>query len=145
MEKLPSKERQKLQQILIELENSGNAAEVLRRQIGVLSSSINEILMTTETIKGVESLKEDSEILVPIGSDSFIRAKTIETDKVLTGLGADVAAKREAKDAIDMLGRQKKEFEESIEKAREELEKLNKRIEELKPKAEQLLAKAREE
>lgn len=145
MEKLPSKERQRLQQILIELENSGNAAEAIRRQIDILSSSIAEISMTTKTIKGVESLKQDSEILVPIGSDSFIRAKVIETDKVLTGLGADVAAKREAKDAIDMLEGQKKEFEESIERARGELEKLNKRIEELKPKAEQLLARAREE
>ncbi|MEA1905165.1 MAG: hypothetical protein U9M97_04735, partial [Candidatus Hadarchaeota archaeon] len=70
MEKLPSKERQKVQQILIELENSGNAAEALRRQIDILSSSVTEISITTKTIKGVKSLRQDSEILVPIGSDS---------------------------------------------------------------------------
>lgn len=145
MERLLPEEKQKLQKLLIELENSENAAEALRRQIDILSASIDEISTTTKTIDGIKDLEQGSEILVPIGSDSFIRAKAIKTNKVLIGLGADVAAEREAGDAIEMLERQKKEFEESISRAREELERLNKRIEELKPRAEQLLAKIRKE
>jgi prefoldin alpha subunit len=145
MAKLSPDEQKKLQRILIELDSTRNAVEALRGQIGILSNSINELMLTTETVKGIRGLKSGTEILVPVGSDSFIKAKVTGTDKVISGLGADIAAEREAGDATRTLDEQRKEFEESIEKAREELEKLTERIDELGPEAERLLAKSREE
>ncbi len=145
MAKLSPDEQKKLQRILIELDSVRNAIEALRGQIGILSSTINELMLTTETVKGVRGLKPGTEILVPVGSDSFVKAKVTATDKVISGLGADIAAEREAGDTTRALDEQRKEFEESIEKAREELEKLTGRIDELGPEAERLLAKSREE
>lgn len=144
MAELSSDEQKKLQRILIELDSARNAVETMRGQIGILSSSINELMVTMETVNGVKKLKPGTEILVPVGSDSFVKAKVTETDKVISGLGADIAAERSAEDAASALGEQRKEFEESIERAREELEKLTERIDELEPEAERLLAKSRE-
>lgn len=145
MAELTPDEQKKLQQTIIELENSRSATEILREQINILASSINEIMATTETIKGIRKLEPGTEILVPIGSDSFLRAKITETDRVVSGLGADVMVERESERAISALEEQRKEFEQSIGKAREELERLTKRIEELRPEVERLMAKVRKE
>lgn len=143
MEELTDEERQELQRVLINLEQMKQAAEELGSQIEVLSSRLSDFEVTINTIEGIKNIDEGTEILVPIGSDSYLRSKLVEPRKVLSGLGADLVAERESEKGIEALNRQKKEVEKAIEKLREEIGRINNRIEELSPKAEQLLAKAK--
>jgi len=145
MEKLTDEEREKLQRILGELSDHQAAAEALQQHLSLLASSLSELSMTLEAIKMVKGLKPGTDILVPMGSDSFITAKLGTTDKVITGLGADVAAERSSTDAIVVLQDRRAELEQALGKAREELGKLGERIETLRPEAERILGKAREE
>lgn len=134
-----------MQRILDQLSNYQAAMEVLRQQISVLAGSLTELSMTVGAIKRLKELKPDTEILVPIGSDSFITAKLAPPDKVVTGLGADVAAERKADDAIQSLEARGKEIEGAVERTREELSRLEERIEALRPEAERLIEKAKVE
>lgn len=145
MEKLTDEEREKLQRILGELSNYQATAEALRQHLSLLAASLSELSMTLEAIKTVKGLKPGTDILVPMGSDSFITAKLGTTEKVITGLGADVAAERSATDAIVVLQDRRAELEQALGKAREELGKLDERIEALRPEAERILEKARKE
>jgi len=144
MEKLNSEDRQKLQRILTELGNYQTTADLLRQQLSILASSISELSVTIETVKTIKGLKPDTEVLVPIGSDSFATAKIAQTDKVITGLGADVAAERRVEDTVKMLEARMTELGQAMEQARQELEKLGERIETLRPEAERIMAKANE-
>ena len=144
MEKLTSEDRQKLQRILTELGNYQTTADLLRQQLSILASSISELSVTIETVKTIKGLKPDTEVLVPIGSDSFATAKIAQTDKVITGLGADVAAERRVEDTVKMLEARMAELGQAMEQARQELEKLGERIETLRPEAERIMAKAKE-
>lgn len=141
MEEPSENERRELQRILLDLRESQQTAQNLQTQITLLSNTIEEVDDTTETIRGIKKLDSKTDVLVPIGSNSFLRAKLIENDKVLSGLGAELVAERDPDKAIEVLEEQKKEFSESIRRAREELEKLSDHIEELRPRAEELLAK----
>jgi len=144
MEKLPSENRQRLQRILSEIGNYQATADLLRQQISFLVASLSEFSMTAETIRTIKELKPETEVLVPIGSDSFVTAKLTLTDKVTIGLGADVAAERDISDAMQMLETRTVEIEQAMEQARQELEKLSERIEALRPEAERILEKTKE-
>lgn len=145
MEKINEDEQKKLQRILSELRNHQATTEALRQNLSLLTASLSELSMTVEAIKTIKRLKPGTDILVPIGSDSFISAKLGTTEKVITGLGADVAAERSIIDAIVTLQDRMAELEQALNKTREELEKLDERIEALTPEAERLLEKSRKE
>jgi len=145
MEKLPDEEQKRLQRILSELNDHQATAEALRQHLSLLAASLSELSMTLEAIKGVKGLKPGTDILVPMGSDSFIAAKLATTEKVITGLGADVAAERSVTDAIVVLQDRRAELEQALGQAREELGKLGERIEALRPEAERILEKAKKE
>ncbi|MBA7502420.1 Prefoldin subunit alpha [subsurface metagenome] len=145
MEKINEEEQKKLQRILSELRNHQATTEALRQNLSLLTASLSELSMTVEAIKTIKRLKPGTDILVPIGSDSFISAKLGTTEKVITGLGADVAAERSIIDAIVTLQDRMAELEQALNKTREELEKLDERIEALTPEAERLLEKSRKE
>jgi prefoldin alpha subunit len=144
MEKLSKEEQQKLQQIFNELQNYEAVAELLRQQMSMIANSLTELSMTVETIKTIKELKPNTEILVPIGSDSFVTAKLAATDKVITGLGADVSAEQSVDGAKQMLEARIAELGRVLEQARQELEKIGKQIEELRPEADRILAKTKE-
>ena len=145
MEKLTDDEQKKLQRILGELSNHQATAEALHQHLSLLAASLSELSMTLETIKTVKGLKPGTDILVPMGSDSFVTAKLAMTEKVITGLGADVAAERSSEDALTVLEARRTELEQALNRAREELGKLEERMEALRPEAERILEKAKKE
>ena len=145
MEKLNDDEQKKLQRILGELSSHQSTAEALHQHLSLLAASLSELSMTLEVIKTVKGLKPGTDILVPMGSDSFVTAKLATTEKVITGLGADVAAERSSEDALTVLGVRRTELEQALNRAREELGKLEERMEALRPEAERILEKAKKE
>jgi len=144
VERLTQEDRQRLQRILAELSDHQATADFLRRQIALLSASLSELAVTVDTIKTVGELKLDTEILVPIGADSFITAKVAVVDKVITGLGAGVAAERGVGDAVQVLEARATEVGKALDQTQAQLEKLAERIEALRPEADRILAKVRE-
>jgi len=145
MEKLNDDEQKKLQRILGELSSHQSTAEALHQHLSLLAASLSELSMTLEVIKTVKGLKPGTDILVPMGSDSFLTAKLATTEKVITGLGADVAAERSSEDALTVLDARRTELEQALNRAREELGKLEERMEALRPEAERILEKAKKE
>jgi len=143
MEKLTQEEQKRLQQIFVELDSCQATADLLQRQMNLVAASLNELSMTVETIKILNKLKPNTEILVPIGSDSFVTAKLASTDKIITGLGADVSAEQSTDNARQMLEARITELGQVLERARQDLEKIGARVDALRPEADQILAKAK--
>lgn len=141
--KLPPKDRENLQKILTELGEHQATSDVLNRQIELLGGSLSELSVTMKTIKDVKEERPDTEILVPLGSDSFIRAKMLKIEKVMIGLGAGVVAERSVEKAVQTLETRSTEVTQAIGQARTELEKLSKRIEILGQEIDRILAKSK--
>lgn len=144
MENLTPDEARRFQQIIAEINDYQAAADVIRQQIEILTSSFSELMMTSETIKTIEKLKPETEILVPIGSNSFVTAKIVSTDHVIIGLGAEISAQKKSGEAIQMLEERMTEVGNAIQQMRQELEKIDEKIDSLRPEAEKLLEKSRE-
>lgn len=144
MEKAKVDDKEKLQRLFAEMNDSQAMVDMLRQQINALAGSLSELSMTVGTIKSLKDLAPATDILVPIGSDSFVSAKLSTTDKVLSGLGADVMAERSAEETVKILEARAGEVEKAIEQARTELGKLEDRLEAIRPEAERLLVKSKE-
>lgn len=138
-------EQEEFQQIATELREAQQRIEALERQTEVINNSINEIENTTETVKGMEEMKSGTEILVPIGSGSYVTAEVKNPDRILSNLGADLVAERKPEEVTKLLEKQKKDFENSLQQTQEKIEELKDKIEELRPKAQELMAKAQGE
>ncbi len=144
MEKAKVDDRERLQRLFAELNDNQAVVDLLRQQITALAGSLSELSMTVGAIKAVKGLESATEILVPMGSDTFVSAKLSSTDKVLSGMGADVMAERSAEETIKMLEARAAEVEKAIEQARTELGRIEERIEAIRPEAEKLLSKTKE-
>ena len=144
-EQITDEERKEFQQELAELREAQNTVERLEGQTEALSSRIEEIESTLETLDGLDDAESGSEILVPIGSGSFIPAEIKDPDRVLSNLGAELVAERPPKEVKKLLNKRKKDFENSREQAEEKIEELEDRIEELRPKMQKFMARAQAE
>lgn len=143
-EERSQKNQQEFQRILTELRGTQQNIESLQAQAEVLSNSIEETEVTLETIEGTKNAEEGKEILVPIGSDTYIPAEIKNPDKVLSNIGVDLVSERGPEEVMKLLNKQKKDFEESLEKIRNRIEELNEKIEDLRPEAQKLMQKSQE-
>ena len=144
-ERISPEEREEFQNELTELREAQRTIERLEAQSEALSNSIEEIKSTMETLEGLEDAETGSEILVPIGSGSFVPAEIKKPNKILSNLGSDLVAERSPKEVTKLLKKRKKDYENSKEQAQEKIEELSDRIEELRPKLQSYMARAQAE
>lgn len=145
MEEENSQEKQQeFQRMVTELRESQQDVESLQNQIEILSSSINEIENTIETVGSMENVELGTEILVPIGSGTYITAELKDANRLLSDIGAQLVAERKPEEVVKLLKKEKKDFEESLDRAQNRLKELNEKIEDLRPKVQQLMISAQE-
>jgi len=144
MPELTEKEREELEKSLLELNRGGALLEALSKQIALLNASLSELSLTMETIKKLKEAPEGAEILTPIGSGSFVKARLMPLEKVLTGVGAEVVVERTPEEALKFLEEKSSELGKAIQDLRAEMARLAQRMEALRPEVERLLSKTRE-
>lgn len=133
-------DKQKLEQMVNELNLYKQQAEVLQQQMESLKATVSEFTIAEETLAGIKG-KENAEALVPIGAGSFLITELKNTDEVIVGFGAGVAAKKNISDAKESIAQQKKELEDAMNKVDSNLQKITQFIMQKSPEAEALLQK----
>jgi prefoldin alpha subunit len=133
-------DRRRLEEIVNELNLYQGQVDILKQQIETIKVTISDLTIAEETLNTVKG-KENTETLVPIGAGSFLITEIKNTDEVIVGLGAGVAARRKIEDAKDSIAEQKGELEKVMEKMIQDLQKLTELIVQKSPEAEELLKK----
>ena len=133
-------DRQKLEQMVNEINMYQGQLDILNQQIETVKASLSELTSAQETLNSIEG-KEGTETFVPIGAGSFIITELKNTDKVIMGLGAGAAAKKSVEEAKETISSQKKELEEIMNKMSGDIQKLTDFIVRTSPEAEALLRK----
>ena len=136
----PMEDKQKLEQLVNQLNTYQQQAEVLQQQMEGLNVTITELTIAEETLAAIKG-KDNAETLVPIGAGSFLITELKNTDEVIVGFGAGVAAKKKIGDAEESIAEQKKELEGVMKNMTENLQKITDFIVKKSPEAEALLQK----
>lgn len=123
--------QQELQQKVSTLEAMRNEVEALQQQKQMLDEYIKRHDEAKETMKNYREEEAGTEVLVPIGADSYIYTEVSNNEEVLIGLGAGLSAERGIDDALDIIERKKEKIEDDKEELEEQIEDLNGKADEL--------------
>ncbi len=133
-------DRQKLQQMVNEINMYQGQVDVLNQQMETVKASLTELTAAEETLNSIDG-KEGTETFVPIGAGSFVITEIKDTDSVIMGLGAGAAVKKNISEAKESVSTQKKDLEELMNKMNSDIQKLTDFIVRASPEAEALLRK----
>lgn len=140
-----SKEEEELRKLSVQLRFLEQTAETLQSRIGMLNAAITDLTYASMTLEGVEQEKENSELLVPIGGSSYVRAKLASPDMVVVGLGAGVSVEKPLPEAKALLKERLDELEKTMRSAQQQFAQVADRINADRNRLESLLASVREE
>ncbi|WEU40808.1 MAG: prefoldin subunit alpha [Candidatus Odinarchaeum yellowstonii] len=135
---------EELRKTATEYELYANQLEQLERRLELVQNSINEMELTKTTLEALKNKRSEEEFLSPIGSNSFIKAKFLDTGKVLMGLGANIIAEVTVDHAIEELTKRKTEFQKLYINLRNQMEQLKVKFNAVKTKLEQQYLQTRQ-
>jgi prefoldin alpha subunit len=99
-----SSEEETFRRLVVELRILEGTVETLQSRVNLVNAALAEFRVAKMTIEGLENEKKDAPLVVPIGGGSYIKAKLGSAQKMIVGIGADVAVERgidEAKENLD--------------------------------------------
>ena len=103
-------DRQRLEEIINELNAYKAQADMLNQQVETLNATISDMTIAQETLEAIKG-KQSPETLVPIGAGSFLITEIKNTEEVIVGLGSGAAVKKTIDDAKMSIEQQKKDLE----------------------------------
>jgi prefoldin alpha subunit len=117
----------------------------LQSRISIVNSAINELQVSNITLEGLEKEKKGSQLFVPIGGGSYVKAKLVTSKKVIVGIGADVAVEKTVKETKVDLAARIAEMEKTREALGQQMNQIIGRIQENRARIEEYSTKLREE
>jgi prefoldin alpha subunit len=107
------------------------AAEIEKRLMELESQRV-ELEFVKQSLEDVRGSKEE-ELLVPIGSGTFLRGRLTDDEKVLVNVGANVVIEKTIEEARETLQNQIEQVERAEKNLRMDLERFLKRMREIRP------------
>ena len=121
-----------------ELRQAMSALEVYRVQLQsvaenmqLIQISLEELARARETLSQYKSAEVGSDILVPIGGNSFVFAKASDNTKAIVGIGTGISVEKSMDDAVKTMEERSNELAESMRKLTERREALEAQAEQL--------------
>ncbi len=114
-----------------ELRTLFGQAESLRQQIATIDATILDLATVIETLDYIKNHGNEKIVLVPIGAGNFIRARIIDTEHVIMGVGGRLSIEANIDDARNLINQRIQALEQLRLDLRRKLEEINARISEL--------------
>ena len=130
-------DRQKLEQMVNEINQLQQQGETITQQIEQLNVSLNDLRSAQQAVKGIKGAV-GKETLIPIGAGCFITTE-LKSEDIIVGVGSDVAIKRSREDTEETLKKDQEEVENLLKSLTEQLQKINEYIAQKRPEAEKLM------
>jgi len=139
-----SSEEEIFRRLVVELRMLEGTAEALQSRVNLVNAALTELRVSSMTLEGLEKEKKDAQLFVPIGGGSYIKARLGSADKVVVGIGADVALERTMKEAKENLGNRIAELEKTRTSLGQQFAQVVEKIREDRTRLDELTAKLRE-
>jgi prefoldin alpha subunit len=142
---LTTKREEELRRLNVEIRFLEQTAEEAQSRINIVNAMITDLNYANMTLEGVEKEKEDSELFVPIGANSYIKAKLANPDKITVGMGAGVSIEKTLPEAKEIMKKRLENLEKTRTSLQQQLGQVADRINEDREKFENLVAELRGE
>ena len=138
------KSEDELRKLSVEMRYLEQTAEALQQRISMVNAAITDLTYASMTLDGIEKEKENAELLVPIGGNSYVKAKLADTNKVIVGMGAGVSVEKPLVEARVTLKERLDELEKTMNAAQQQFAQIAERLNSSRGRLETLLSSTRE-
>ncbi len=127
MSSSPGGEEQ-VRQLLAAYQQYQAQAEAIARQIGLTQITAEGLDRAVAAVDALEKAEEGQEMLVPIGSGSFVHGKLASKERVVLNVGAGVSIEKTAAQARESLKARRAEVAEGSKRLNEVLSKIDQQM-----------------
>ena len=113
----PEEKKEALQEKYMEFKLITEQLKELKNQIELLDEQLTDTIYVSQSLDELQGVEKNTEILVPITSGIFIKARVKNTNSVIVNVGASVCVQKTIPDAQKLL----QEKVDSIQEVREQL------------------------
>lgn len=138
-------DEEELRRLSVELRYLEQTAEALQSRLNMVNTVMTDLTYASMTLEGLEKEKENTELLVPIGGSSYVKAKLANSDNVVVGMGAGVSVEKTFPEAKELVKKRLEDFGKNRSALQQQFVRAAERINEDRQKFESLVASMREE
>src|SRR2546430_1019386 len=91
---------EEMRQLLVDIRMLEGSARVLSSRLDIVTGALAETQTAKQTLDGTKESGKNVEMLIPIGSGSFVKSKLEDPQHVIIGVGAGVCIEKTVEDAI---------------------------------------------
>ena len=139
-----SKEEEELNKLSVEMRLLEQTAETLQQRIGMINAAIRDLTYANMTLESIEKEKNNTELLVPIGGSSYVKAKLANKEEVIVGMGAGVSVEKTLPEAKQIVKERLEELEKTMNSAQQQFAQVAQRINTGRNQLQNLLARVRQ-
>jgi len=131
--------KEQAQRLMAEYTAKQARIESLARQLTLIDASISELNIAKEFLTNLKNMKNDQDILVPIGANILAFGSIRNTKEVLVSIGAEVFAKKSVEDALKYVESKINDLNKAKENIQKEIVSLQGELERIRPELEKIL------
>ena len=113
-----------LTKYMVLIEQYKEQLNTLETQSSYLQAAISDYLKAKITLQNLEKADNESEILFPIGGNTFVEAKTKNTDKVLIDIGGGLITEKTPELAIKKIDKRIDDLQKNYDKLIEMMQQI---------------------
>ena len=122
---------EEVRRLLAAYEQYQAQAEGISHQLGLSQIAAQGLESALAAVDALQEAEVGQEILVPIGSGSFIHGKLASKENVILNVGAGVSIEKRSEEAIEILRTRKNEVLEGSKKLTEVLAKIDQEMQKI--------------
>lgn len=119
---------QQVQEDLIRLDAYRNQLNAILQQYQILTASRGDHLRARESLEGVERAEPGSELLLPLGGETFVRGSIVRDAPVLIGVGSGIVVEMDRPKVTELLAQRLKRIDEALREIEGQMTTLDDRI-----------------
>lgn len=141
---MASKSEEELRRLTVEMRLLEQTAEALQSRANMINAVTTDLSYARMTLEGLEKESEKSELLVPIGGTSYVRARLENPDKIIVGMGAGVSVEKTREEAKEIVKKRLEDLEKTRASIQQQFAQVAEKINLDREKADALVATMRE-
>jgi len=142
---LASKTEDELRKLSVDMRILEQTAEAIQSRISMVNTLITDLTYASMALEGLEKEEKNSELLVPIGGNSYIKARLENPDKVIVGMGAGISVEKTSQEAKEIIKKRLENLEKTRMSLQQQLAQVAERLSEYREKFEKLVTGLKEE
>ncbi|HJH32073.1 MAG TPA: prefoldin subunit alpha [Methanosarcinaceae archaeon] len=117
-------------------------AEMTQQQMGAIQMAADDCIRAINAIDELKDAKDGVEMMLPIGSNSYIHAKLNKVDKIVVNVGAGISVEKTMDDAKETLTKRNEQFGKILEQMNASLGQITQNLQAIEAKAAEMQAPA---